>query len=72
MVQATIQQARKVPSADSARAGKFDMFIFYSADPGGPGMVKVPAEAATEDAIKLAIKADMTQRAALEGKTLTL
>ena len=69
-MQVTIRDRRKLPSGDPQRLGQEDVLVMYDAGDGKTGVVRVPAEAADEAAVRDAIKADLDERAAWVGKTL--
>jgi len=67
-----ILDVRKLPAVTPERQGKLDRWISYEVDGTTRGLVKVPDESFTEDALKKAIAADVKDRAGLVGKTFTL
>ena len=66
----TVIDVRDLPSADTARMGKWDKIVVYEIDPEHRYSVSVPAETFTEDTLRAAVKADMEDRTKWVGKTL--
>jgi hypothetical protein len=63
---------RKVPSSDPARIGKFDRLVMYELDPMRRYVVRMDDETFNDEAMKQAIKEDMTERASYTGKELEI
>jgi len=70
MAEVKIVDARRIPSPDPERLGKWDLMVQYEADGGVRGIVRVPDEAVTDEAVKAAVKADLAGRAAWVGRKL--
>jgi hypothetical protein len=62
----------RTPAVDLARGGKWDLLVRYQIEGGGGGVVRVPAEGATEATIAAAIKAEAADKASWRGKKITL
>ena len=63
---------RRLPSPDADRLGKFDVLIIYETAAGQRGFVRVPVEDLTDEAIAVAVKADLAERAAWAGREISL
>ena len=68
----TIIDVKRMPSLQPLRFGKVDIYVQYKDGAGKVYTVTVPAEAATDDAIKAAIKSDVEGRTAWVGKQIQL
>ena len=68
----TITDVKRMPSLQPQRFGKVDIYVQYEDAAKKRYTVTVPAEAATDDAIRAAIKSDVEGRTSWVGKTLQL
>lgn len=59
---------RKVPSAETARVGKYDQLVMYELDPMRRYIVRIPEEEFTEDLMIQKIKEDMEERGRFTGR----
>lgn len=57
-----------VPSRDPKRVGKIDALITYRVGPFQSGLVYIPKEKVTEDAVQKAIAADVEAKGKFVGK----
>lgn len=56
-----------VPAISPDRTGQFDVLVTYRVGPYQSGMVRVPKEKFTEEAMKAAVKADVEKKAKYIG-----
>jgi hypothetical protein len=68
----TILDARRLPSLDPARRGKYDHLVTYQVAPGITHTVTVPDEGFSEQSVKAAIAAAEKQAAGIVGKKFTI
>jgi hypothetical protein len=68
----TIRDVRELPSRDPLRPGKSDAIITVQALDGKIMVLRVPAEAVTEAAIKAALQAVLSKRSSWEGREITI
>ena len=65
-------EARRVPSIDPARPGKFDRVVLYTIDGGPAHLTRLPDETFTEDRLREHLKREVAERSALRGRSFTV
>lgn len=63
-------EMRRLASPNPERLGKFDALVVYERPTGDRGVVMVPSEDVSEEAVSEAIRADLSERGEWSGRKL--